>query len=228
MGFGRRGAPAAGLGQSLLRFSGLYGLVRRGEILESGENAGFGPRTTKILLSCRPVPENVQAQLRQGAEQKGGPVSGTASVRFSHDLATRDTEGAPLLKTISLLLLLSAFVIGCDTGLSDKDADRLVDTLLSHPDYVADREESADRLVEALMSNQSYVDLLEDDKLVEEFANAMMAHPTMQTTPEEDCATLIVMAVVSEGSESGNYAPPSTGETDRICEWYAEYVKETP
>ena len=38
------------------------------------------------------MPEDVQAQLRQRAEQEGGPVSATASVRFSHDLATRDTD----------------------------------------------------------------------------------------------------------------------------------------
>ena len=38
------------------------------------------------------MPEEVQAQLRQRAEQEGGPVSATASVRFSHDLATRETD----------------------------------------------------------------------------------------------------------------------------------------
>ena len=31
------------------------------------------------------VPENVQADLRKRAEQEGGPVSASASVRFSHD-----------------------------------------------------------------------------------------------------------------------------------------------
>ena len=34
----------------------------------------------------------MQAQLRQRAEQEGGPVSASAFVRFSHDLATRETE----------------------------------------------------------------------------------------------------------------------------------------
>ena len=38
------------------------------------------------------VPENVQAQLRQRAEQEGGPVSASALVLFSHDLTTRETD----------------------------------------------------------------------------------------------------------------------------------------
>ena len=38
------------------------------------------------------VPENVQADLRKRAEQEGGPVSASASVRFSHDLVTRETD----------------------------------------------------------------------------------------------------------------------------------------
>ena len=38
------------------------------------------------------VPENVQADLRKRAEQEGGPVSASVSVRFSHDLVTRETD----------------------------------------------------------------------------------------------------------------------------------------
>ena len=38
------------------------------------------------------VPENVQAQLRQRAEQEGGPVSASALVLFWHDLTTRETD----------------------------------------------------------------------------------------------------------------------------------------
>ena len=38
------------------------------------------------------VPENVQAQLRQRAEQEGGPVRASALVLFSHDLTTRETD----------------------------------------------------------------------------------------------------------------------------------------
>ena len=53
---------------------------RNGVFAEMGESA------------APEVPENVQAQLRERAEQEGGPVSSTASVRFSHDLATRETE----------------------------------------------------------------------------------------------------------------------------------------
>ena len=38
------------------------------------------------------VPENVQADLRKRADQEGVPVSASASVRFSHDLVTRETD----------------------------------------------------------------------------------------------------------------------------------------
>ena len=53
---------------------------RNGVFVEMGESA------------APEVPKDVQAQLRQRAEQEGGPVSASAFVRFSHDLATRETE----------------------------------------------------------------------------------------------------------------------------------------
>ena len=37
-------------------------------------------------------PADVQAELKRRAEQEGGPVSETASVRFSHDLVTSETD----------------------------------------------------------------------------------------------------------------------------------------
>ena len=48
--------------------------------LESGDSA------------AQAVPADVQAELKRRAEQEGGPVSESASVRFSHDLVTRETD----------------------------------------------------------------------------------------------------------------------------------------
>ena len=42
--------------------------------------------------AAQAVPADVQAELKRRAEQKGGPVSESASVRFSHDLVTRETD----------------------------------------------------------------------------------------------------------------------------------------
>ena len=42
--------------------------------------------------AAQAVPADVQAELKRRAEQEGGPVSESASVRFSHDLVTRETD----------------------------------------------------------------------------------------------------------------------------------------
>ena len=53
---------------------------RTGVAAESGDSA------------AQAVPADVQAELKRRAEQEGGPVSESASVRFSHDLVTRETD----------------------------------------------------------------------------------------------------------------------------------------
>ena len=85
--------------------------------------------------------------------------------------------------------------------------------------------EDADLVVESLMASQEYRDILEGDELVDAFTNAMMEHPSMQTTPKEDCVTAVVMAVVMAGSESGEYTPPPDDAVDRLCEWYEEQTE---
>ena len=42
--------------------------------------------------AAQAVPADVQAELKRRAEQESGPVSESASVRFSHDLVTRETD----------------------------------------------------------------------------------------------------------------------------------------
>ena len=54
--------------------------TRTGVAAESGDSA------------AQAVPADVQAELKRRAEQEGGPVSESASVRFSHDLVTRETD----------------------------------------------------------------------------------------------------------------------------------------
>ena len=42
--------------------------------------------------AAQAVPADVQAELKRRAEQEGGPVSESASARFSHDLVTSETD----------------------------------------------------------------------------------------------------------------------------------------
>ena len=139
-------------------------------------------------------------------------------------------------------LVLVASLIGCQSNLSDTDIDRivdrmvqnpapldedtvnrLVDAMLSHPkylEYLENDEGLADSMVDALMDHPKYLEYLQDDEWIEVFTNAMMAHPMYQTTPEEDCATVIVMASVM----SGEYTLPPESESDALCAWYANQL----
>lgn len=53
------------------------------------------------------------------------------------------------------------------------------------------------------------------DAIVDDLADAMMEHPTMQTTPEEDCFAVVFMATVV--ADSGF---PTEAEIDEYCDWY--------
>ena len=112
---------------------------------------------------------------------------------------------------VASLLLLASFV-GCQTALSDEDINRIVDRVAEQPLS----EDDADRFVDALMDNPKYQEYLNDEEWVDEFPNAMMEHPTMRTTAEEDCATVILMAAVM----SGEYDMPPESETEKLCAWY--------
>lgn len=105
--------------------------------------------------------------------------------------------GAALL----ICILLSILLIGCQNSISDEDmerfADHYVDALLAHPTYLEYLDDADDEMIEALVT-------------------AMLEHPAYQTTPEEDCATFILMAVAA----SGDYTLPLDSEVDELCEWY--------
>ena len=84
-------------------------------------------------------------------------------------------------------------------------------------------EEDADKFVEALMTNERYQAFLadEDGEMVKAMTEAMMEHPSMQTTRGEDCATVILMAAVM----SGDYAVPPDSDVDRLCDWYLGQIE---
>ncbi len=109
------------------------------------------------------------------------------------------------------VILLACFVllaglIGCQNDLSDEEIDRM-----------------AEGMVEALMTNPRYLAYLEDEdgEMVKAFANAMLEHPSYQTTQEEDCAMFILMATV----QSGDYTMPPDSDSDRLCAWYIRQLE---
>ena len=65
-----------------------------------------------------------------------------------------------------------------------------------------------------------YLEYLDDDEWVVAFTESLMEHPLYQTTPEEDCAILILMAAVM----SGDYTLPPDSDVDRLCAWYRRQV----
>ena len=103
-----------------------------------------------------------------------------------------------LLVSIPVIVAL-ALTAGCQYELSEADAERMV---------------------AAMMTNATYLEFLEDadGKVATAVTKAMLEHPSFQTTPEEDCAGLIVMAAVM----SENYSLPNHTDTERLCDWYAD------
>ena len=62
---------------------------------------------------------------------------------------------------------------------------------------------------------------ISEEERAELMVAAMLEHPAYQTTPEEECATLILMAVAA----SGDYTLPLDSEVDDLCEWYASQLE---
>lgn len=132
--------------------------------------------------------------------------------------------GIGLILTVFLALILG--ISGCQNDLSDDDAAKLVDAMLSNPRYQEYLErnftdEEVARLVDALLSDPRYQEYIErsfDDEEVAKFVDAMLSHPLYQTTPEEDCNTIILMGAAM----TGNYSLPSESERDELCAWYAD------
>ncbi len=128
-------------------------------------------------------------------------------------------------KTWFVVILLVCFVlaagtVGCRNSLSDEDLDKLADRISEDPPKL--HEDMADQMVDALMAHPRYLEFLEDDRRVELFTNALLERPLYQTTPEEDCATVLLMAAVM----SGEYEVPPDSDTERLCAWYLDQVEE--
>ena len=120
--------------------------------------------------------------------------------------------GAALL----ICILLSILLIGCQNSISDEDMERIADRIAESPVH----EETVNQWVDALLAHPTYLkyldDFIADDEMIEAFVTAMVEHPAYQTTPEEDCATFILMAVAA----SGDYTLPLDSEVDELCAWY--------
>ena len=113
-------------------------------------------------------------------------------------------------------LLICILLIGCQNSISDEDMERIADRIAESPVH----EETVNQWVDALLAHPTYLkyldDFIVDDEMIEAFVTAMVEHPAYQTTPEEDCATFILMAVAA----SGDYTLPLDSEVDELCAWY--------
>ena len=112
-----------------------------------------------------------------------------------------------MLRTISALFGLFMLLIaisGCQQELSTAEVERITKSIL-------DAQAADPRFEER------------QEKAIRMMANTMMEHPSMQTTPKEDCATAIVIAVVMM---EGTIEPPDDSETTDLCEWYIRNIEE--
>ena len=120
-----------------------------------------------------------------------------------------------------IALMLAAGIVGCQHELSDDDIDRIAERMAAQPT----EGELIQGFVDALLAHPQYQAYLEDDEWVEGFTNAVMVHPAMkaamQTTPEEDCAIIVVMVVVAAGDYT---LMPTDEEADELCSWYSGYI----
>ena len=99
--------------------------------------------------------------------------------------------------------VLVACLVGCQNELSDEAIDKTMESM-----------------VDALMEHPRYLEYLDDDEWVVAFTESLMEHPMYQTTPEEDCAIIILMAAVM----SGDYTLPQDSVVDRLCAWHRVQV----
>ena len=114
----------------------------------------------------------------------------------------------------------------------DEWAQSILDALMEHPkylEYLEDDGQWAKSIVDALMEHQKYLEYLEDDGRVVAFEDILMSgwaefaieHPPSQTTLEEDCAIVIVLAAVV----SGNYTLLPDSDVDTLCAWYQRQLE---
>ena len=112
----------------------------------------------------------------------------------------------------ALLALVCLVLIGCQSALSDEDIDKIADRIAQNPPEL--RDASARRIVDAMLTHPKYLE--DEDARVLAYTNAMLEHPSYQTTLEEECVATILMASVI----SGDYTMPSDSEVEELCAWY--------
>ena len=105
-----------------------------------------------------------------------------------------------MLKLAVVAVIVTALCsLGCQRELTDEDAARVVD---------------------AMLSDERYVEALNSPERLKQSIDLMMEHPTMQTTPEEDCLGILLMSVTIDPV----YGLPSDAQVDEYCEWYEQQL----
>ena len=115
-----------------------------------------------------------------------------------------------------------------DAQRSQEFMDSFVSSLMSNPEYrnyLEWSEEDIDSLVSSLLSSPEYKDYLDwSEEDIEQLVAAFMSHPRyvemLNTTPKEDCAQIVVMAIII----GGEHFIPSDDEAQELCEWYEDFV----
>ena len=118
-----------------------------------------------------------------------------------------------IVRFLVMVVLVASviLVMGCRDELSDNEIDRIITA-------IAESEELHQKQVEAFMENPSYQEYLADTSWIEPLAQAQLA----LVDPSDECATVILMALVI----AENYAPPTAGEAEALCEWYVDELEE--
>ena len=140
-------------------------------------------------------------------------------------------KGFLLSSGLVIVLILTA----CGASIADirEENDRVLqevklenDRIIAEIEALQKSEEFIDRFVSSLLANPKYRDYLEwSEEDLELLAGAFMSDPRyvemLRTTPREDCAQIIVMAIIL----GGEHFIPSNDEAAELCQWYETYTE---
>ena len=136
---------------------------------------------------------------------------------------------------LGLGLVFVLLLTACGASIADvkKENDRvLAEVKLENNRVIAEIEtkrasqQFMDTFVSSLLSSSDYKSYLEwSEEDIEQLATAFMSDAgyveMLQTTPREDCAQIVVMAIIL----GGEHFIPSNEEVKEICQWYEDYIK---
>ncbi len=136
---------------------------------------------------------------------------------------------------MALGFALAVFFTACGASIDEvkEENDRILAEVKLENDRVIHEirnaqssQEFMDSFVSSLLSNPEYKSYLEwSEQDIESLAAAFINDPRyaemLQTTPKEDCAQIIVMAVII----GGEHFIPSDDEAQELCEWYEDYLE---